>query len=271
MRRMLSRLEAVFCRLFRRCGAQGERAPRGYRSPRELFEGEHIGGVGALHRTLLWDDCEPPGQMGRICAVRRRIGKSPVFLWNAQWAERLVRQSGLEFYFDYPRDIMRADLIRYLILDRFGGFYLDFDVRLHAPLSSFERVVGTGEEYCLLFEEHRWSPGEGIDESREPIRHFLEERYRREAPVRVANYAMAATPGHPFIRRVLEECRRRAHLRPRSDYDVLFITGPDVVSHVYHTADPAFLAENNVRLIPLEKRSGFLSHYCDGTWRQGRR
>ena len=39
-----------------------------------------------------------------------------------------------EFYDWYPRAVMRADLFRLLVVYRLGGFYLDTDFLLEAPL-----------------------------------------------------------------------------------------------------------------------------------------
>ena len=55
-----------------------------------------------------------------------------------------------------------------------------------------------------------------------------------ELTTRIGNYWMATKPKSAFWRDVLRLVEKRAALPVRSQYDVLFTTGPDVVSEVYH-------------------------------------
>ena len=227
-----------------------------------------------LHRTLLWDDCEPKSQMHHICSVRRNTPDIYHIMWNKKNIEALVRQTGMDFYFKYPRKIQQADIARYIVIKHYGGIYFDFDISMNSTLDTL--LIETGllvsgrlpESYCILFEEHRWkNVEEAVGEKDQSIRFFLEPKYRTEALVRVANYAMLCSPEHPFMEKVIEECQKRASLEIKCDYDVLFTTGPDVVSHVYHLTDEYFRKANNIVLVPQEKHKVFIVHHCSGVWR----
>ena len=269
-------LYRFFCRIYRVCGIQSDvmLSRRSYAKPKILLNNFKEKDSLLLHRTLLWDECEPIGDMAYICSVRKYTHKIVHLLWNGKEVDVLMRRKGYEYYFDYPRRIMQADLARYAILYHYGGMYLDFDVSMHNSLDELFAETGLREEdglpleYCILFEEHRWkNKEEAVSEKEQPIRSFMAPEYHTEALVRVANYAMICTPGHPFMLKLIEECQRRAVLKPTCDYDVLFITGPDVVSHVYHICSKELKQKSNVVLISREKHHDFIVHHCAGGWR----
>ena len=54
-----------------------------------------------------------------------------VVLWNRRHAEDLVESRFpelVQIYRGFPRPVQRADLLRYLLLYEYGGFYADLDV-----------------------------------------------------------------------------------------------------------------------------------------------
>ena len=275
------KLSSLLCRPFRHCQIQDRsNTTLGYYLSAKMFISQEQKASAArqlhIHRTLLWDDCEPSPLMPMICSVRSHtLGLSHV-MWNTEQVEHIVHSNpDLKFYFNYQRRIMRADLARYLILLKYGGAYFDLDIHMHRRITSFFEetkqdisVNMRDSQYCILFEEHRWkSTDEAVDQKEQPIRLFLEPEYQTEALTRVANYAMICTPEHPFMHRIIQVCKERSHLKATDDYDVLFITGPDVVSHIYHTATPSFLREHNVILISLEEHNKFITHHHVGNWR----
>ena len=66
--------------------------------------------------------------------------------WNDSSAEKLIREEYpwfLDVWKGYPYPIQRADSLRYLVLYRFGGIFLDMDLRCRralGPLRRFEFV-----------------------------------------------------------------------------------------------------------------------------------
>lgn len=133
---------------------------------------------------------------------------------NPDWAWRLWTDADLlklvqehypdleELYLSYPHGVQRADLGRYLVLDRYGGVYADIDTECLAPLD-----ILTDETRLVLCEE--------------PIEHCF---HARDLGMRTMyfNGIMAGPPGHPFWKHLFHvavRCRHAKHL-------VLESTGP---------------------------------------------
>lgn len=119
--------------------------------------------------------------------------------------------------------IQRYDFFRYLAIYTFGGFYLDVDVILSRSL------VELLDHSCVFpFERLTWS-----------------EYLRQECGMHweIGNYAFGATPGHPFLQAIIENCIRAqsdshwmektTRSLPRllqSDLYVIYSSGPGLVS-----------------------------------------
>lgn len=61
-------------------------------------------------------------------------------MWDKQQSLNLIKNhypKYLKVYNSFPLDIQRADFIRYAILDKFGGIYIDADVR---PIKSLDAL-----------------------------------------------------------------------------------------------------------------------------------
>ncbi len=88
--------------------------------------------------------------------------------------------------FRYP--IQRYDFFRYLAVYRYGGFYFDLDVLLASDLSALV------EHSCVF-------PFEALTVSR-----FLRKNLGMDWLI--GNYAFGASPEHPFLEAVIENCIR---------------------------------------------------------------
>jgi hypothetical protein len=165
--------------------------------------------------------------------------------------------------------IQKYDFFRYLVVYRYGGFYLDLDVLLAASLSS---LTAHG---CVF-------PFEDLN-----INGFLRRRYGMDWTV--GNYAFGARAGHPFLWEVVQNCVR-AHEQPswaapllrgiprifRDDFFVLSTTGPLLLSRTLaETASPAnvsVLFPDDVRAPGSWHKFGQLGvHLMEGSWRQNER
>lgn len=211
----------------------------------------------------LWDTS--PGLPWRCRASlgswRRHHPDWSMVLWSRLDADHLVETAFPELQATYrglARPVQRCDLLRYLLLLRFGGVYADLDLRCDAPLRPL--LLGEPRARLIVLVERRLS-GERAAEigELEPIREG-----RPEARERIANYFLAASPGHPILAEVVALVRTRAHLPVVRDYDVLYTTGPDVVSEV--------LASHRDRpdVVVLEEGSAGtrLTHLERGAWRR---
>lgn len=111
----------------------------------------------------------------------------------------------LSLYRSFDREIYRVDLVRYLLLYRYGGVYMDLDLKLKRPLDQ-------------LFKGHH-----DLYLVRTPNLHGY------------TNAFMASRPGCPFWLRCIEEIQRRSQNRPwyiLGDLRVLWTTGPGMITRV---------------------------------------
>jgi glycosyltransferase involved in cell wall biosynthesis len=119
--------------------------------------------------------------------------------------------------------IQRYDFFRYLAVYHYGGFYFDLDVLTASGLAPLL-------DYGCVFSF------EGLTYSR-----YLRSQYNMDWEI--GNFAFGATPGHPFIGAIIENCVRAQKdpewLEPmmqnlprlsKSEFYVLYTTGPGLVT-----------------------------------------
>jgi mannosyltransferase OCH1-like enzyme len=158
----------------------------------------------------------------------------------------------LDIFVKLPKNIMRADVIRYLLLYRLGGLYLDLDYEMVKPYDLLNYGV------VLPWETDSESlPGEG----------------------RIVNCFMAAEPGHPFFKMVIDDLKTNPPLSPT--VDVLHTTGPFFLTRILEQALQAGIAVHcpsqrffnpivqNPRQYRALVRKGeaYGIHHCFGSWR----
>ena len=180
-------------------------------------------------------------------------------LWTKSDCEYLVmhRYPEYEGIYRAANNIMKYDIMRYLIVYHCGGTYLDADIVLKKSLANI-----TANE-CFFIENivplSRNNPG-----YYEPIRKGVLEH-----PIRIANYAFSSKPKNPIFLEFLAEIRRRMYTQsvPKRDYDVLYLTGPDVVTSVIHAA------KKTIRINVVSKlvANSIIQHTCAGEWRTAQR
>jgi len=162
-------------------------------------------------------------------------------LWRKEDAHKLIEDHFPEFlpvYDGYSKHIQRADTIRYAILAHYGGVYTDVDIELTGslmdvlantvPLLDSKGIDFLGPHEITDDDECR----EAI--SRYAIRQHLPTAERKPFAWVIANYFMVAAAGSQGARAVLDICvhRAKAPFDANVDYDVLFTTGPDVVTTI---------------------------------------
>lgn len=64
---------------------------------------------------------------------------------------------------------------------------------------------------------------------------------------------------------LLHEARARAPLPVYEDYDVIYTTGPDLVSHVYDSRGHLY---PDIKVVERPTDQRFFRHSATGTWRQ---
>lgn len=197
-----------------------------------------------------WDRVGLPraSREGRARAAQL-LPTARLVLWGRTAVEQLLDEAWREVWDALPRAVSQADVARYLIAWKVGGIYLDADAELL-------KAPPAGSWQLFLLVEHRV-----------PDARYLGPR---ESPhlTRMAQFMFATVPGHAFWRQVLSLSLRRCRQLlgegvEWSDSDVLWATGPDVVTSVYHEHfgdDPA---------VDVAVARDFVRHECQGAWRRG--
>jgi hypothetical protein len=133
-------------------------------------------------------------------------------LWTNEDSRRFVAAHYpdlLPVYDSYGYAIQRADAIRYCVLHRFGGVYVDMDIECLRPID------GLLDGHAMVL-------------TREPQVHA---RYLGLDTL-LSNAFMAARPGHPFLAEIVEDLVR--HPRPAAlPRDVFASTGPRMLTRLH--------------------------------------
>ncbi len=158
----------------------------------------------------------------------------------------------LDVYTRLPKNIMRADVIRYVLMYTHGGLYLDTDYEMLKPFDMTQHDV-------VL-------PWESVD--------------RPGQAARVANAIFASVPGHPFWRMLIDDLIAHPPLAP--DVEVIDATGPGFVTRMYYRArdagldivtpardvfcpaPPRLMREYNAI---VARGVSYGIHHCFGSWR----
>lgn len=190
-------------------------------------------------------------------------------LWTDDMNRDFVKSHYPDFFekFDtYPNKIQRADAIRYLLLQTYGGLYVDLDFECIDP------------KFITLLEDADFVAG------KEPYAHA--ERYGMEYII--CNALMASVPNNPFLEFVIQHMMNHPRGWDAKDGgDILASTGPFLLTDAYK----AYAEKNEVTIIEpeflypirlgesqlifsnktheeLEQRinNAYAIHYFSGTW-----
>lgn len=176
-------------------------------------------------------------------------------LWDDEANLALIRERRPDLealYLGFPRPILRADLIRYVFLEQFGGVYLDTDYQMLKPFDLVDAPL-------VL-------PRESDDGT----------------PVYLGNSFLASVPGHPFWTALIEAIRTEFSGAVDTEEQVLSLTGPGMVTRVWAEG---FANDSSILLPPrrwfnppVPEDDGALAaiesdpeaygiHWCYGSWR----
>lgn len=158
----------------------------------------------------------------------------------------------LETFQKLPRNIMRADVIRYLLMYRLGGLYLDTDYEMLKPFDMLDHDI-------VLPWETSGELGAGND--------LLCQAF------------FASSPGRPFFKMLIDELKANP---PLEGADVEKSTGPGFVTRMYRRASeqgmkiytpqrplfspPSPRSPREYKKI-LAEGVAYGIHHCDGSWR----
>eukprot|EP00877_Chromochloris_zofingiensis_P001976 jgi/Chrzof1/1177/Cz01g43170.t1 len=96
----------------------------------------------------------------------------------------------LPVYDGFLSNVERADLWRYLVLYLHGGVYADMDVTCHKPINDWDDAYPYGSGNLVV----------GVEAFHKDPTAF--DMYNHHRPIQFTNWAMAAAPGHPLLKRL---------------------------------------------------------------------
>ena len=132
--------------------------------------------------------------------------------WNKEMSDSLVKihfPKYYNMYKEYPYEIQRCDLVRYFILCRYGGLYVDMDYYCNKP----------------------WD---------EAINKFKNDFYVVSTPNMggkyVSNSLMYSTPNHIFWKRLFIQMEKKRHspIYYSRHMIIMYTTGPGILTRVYN-------------------------------------
>lgn len=132
----------------------------------------------------------------------------------------------LVLYDSYQEPIFRADVMRYFVLHRFGGIYVDLDMEALKPLDNW-----TFHYNCLVSEE------------------CYEHTYvvREQKDANILNGFIACQRGHPFLKLAIDSLGEFA----RKDFgNPLYATGPFFFNAVLQQYEKLPSTGNTVTVVP---------------------
>jgi len=182
----------------------------------------------------IWSDIEEP--LPKYFEVLRDTWKEyhptwKYMFWDDQKMGEFIQEDYPQFwstYNSFQYNIQRWDAIRYLILYKFGGMYIDFDyecLEAHDPLFKYKTC-------CFASEPKEGSELEG-------------EKYLFN------NALMASIPNHPFMKEIIDfvfsyKRSERDKYNHQKGFEVLMTTGPIALYKLYEE----YKEKNSIYLIP---------------------
>lgn len=165
-----------------------------------------------LHQT--WKDRNVPEKFVKMSESWRKNHKEWEYvLWTDEMNRNFIRDHYAFFlpvYDGYKAHIQRVDAVRYFILYKYGGFFIDMDFEC---LTNMESLLGNSK--CVF--------------GKEPERHCI----IHDKEIIISNAFMGAVPDFHFLDCI---CKELEHDRPTTDHPnnrVLETTGPFMLSRLY--------------------------------------
>lgn len=166
-------------------------------------------------------------------------------------------------YKNYEYSIQKCDFARYYILYNNGGIYMDTDIIFKKSLHTLYSKYPNGKIFlcneCTLNDD-------------EIAKITQENKIRCNIPehnVRIANYLMISLYSyHPFWKEVFEILYERFHKQITCNYDIIYTTGPDVITTAYHNyISKNVNHDNTVILLGENECKEYFTHQALGSWR----
>ncbi|MFV0396697.1 MAG: glycosyltransferase family 32 protein [Bacteroidales bacterium] len=219
----------------------------------------------------IYEDPEGPSELLRTVAEswKEQNPNWEYRFWNKATIDSFLESEFPEFepiYRAYPYNVQRWDAIRYLILYRYGGLYVDMD---YECLESIAPLLGSST--CCM----------GL----EPVMNA--RRYNK--PYIVGNAFMACIPGHGYFKSLIESLIEECEIQWNTNkaFQIIESTGPFFTTRVYdkypNREDIVLLSDDLVAPLTMEEvrqmisgdvtseieervEKAFAIHYFLGSW-----
>ncbi len=213
-----------------------------------------------IHQT--WKNTEIPFEWKQYAEKAKQLNPDWDYkLWTDDIMLKFVQEEFpdfLETYLGFPKNVMRADAFRYLIMYKIGGVYLDLDYEILNPLDFKDHKV-------VLPYNRQIKYGDQYDS--------------------VGNCFFASEPGHQFWFNVIQDLKKEKNRNPdkKQPYSTFVeeTTGPRFLTRAFNQNDyadifcpdrmeyhpPTPTNEKEMRAIEGNGVS-FGIHHCAGSWRE---
>lgn len=225
--------------------------------------------ITASHRTVhniygLWDKSDDMPMFMKTLRydMQQRNPNFRTLLHNSEDIEAFFDESTWKFFNDkISRKVVLADLSRYFLMWKCGGFYLDLDVRVTDSLLPLVTKCVNEQKSILLFTEHDKCDPEQMG----PMEN-------KEYTQRIYNCMCWSLPNEPFWKDCIELCKERCnHLLKNkdiwTDVDILWASGPDIITTIYHSK---YKLNDKIKVFSNVDTIKILRHMNGGTWRNNK-
>lgn len=204
-----------------------------------------------IHRLLLYDTQIPEVAIDYINLFDSVNKEFIQVLWSEDDVKSLMNSDELFVYNSYSKNIQKSDYARYIILKYYGGIYADYDILSLAPIID---IYNENKNNDLFFEELTTTKEFSESTKKYKIRNGV-----AESNLRISNYFIMCNKNSDNINGILKLCKDRYPLTIETDYDVIYTTGPDVIS-TYFNSIP------NIKYINKKQSEMYIIHLGFGHW-----
>lgn len=150
--------------------------------------------------------------------------------------------------------ICKADIYRYIILYEKGGFYLDMDID---NCASVLPLINEDEYDVVLFVEFNLTNSANLGPRENP-----------NNLTRIHNCMMWSKPKHPFFKDCIQIAKSRFYELEDNNVqftreDVLWCTGPDVVTSLWHDK---YKNDSRIRVVNIQEKNNYFKHLAHNSW-----
>ena len=165
-----------------------------------------------LHQT--WKDRNIPEEFAQMSlSWRNNHAHWQYCFWTDDMNRNFVKEHFsyfLPIYDNYQSNIERVDAVRYFVLYKYGGFFIDMDFEC---LANIEPIVG--DSLCVF--------------GKEPEEHCS----WHSKDIIISNAFMGAVPGFHFLDFLCRELQQSRQLTDHPNTRILESTGPFMLSRAY--------------------------------------